>query len=277
MDLLIRHLTKSEVPDGSILLWISDVHVPIHHPIPLRLAMECAEKVGVTHVIAGGDILDLHCLSSHPKDPDRILAQGTILEEVEPGRWFLNWLTTRPSILIQGNHEGRLDRFIAEKCPALYGTAAGSLSTLARLPAGIEVLPWENGGAEVRLGNLSLVHGDGEFKKSTGGQYPAHKLLTMIPDQSTICGHVHRITQARRTTTDEYGIKRTRAAFTMGHMSIEEKHYGYMSKHPNWQMGFGLIYVFWEGNRPRFEVDQVEILFDRRNRPYFSVGGYVFK
>lgn len=272
---MIRKLTKKEVPENSLLGWVSDVHIPIEHPAALRLMCEAFEWAGVTHFVPGGDILDLHCLSSHDKDPDRTLEAGTLLDEVEPGRWFLNYLATRPAYYILGNHEGRLDRFLARpENLALYGNSALALRELARIPHGIEILPV---GSDLRLGNLNMSHGDGEFKKSTGGKYPAQKLLEMMPDFSSIVGHLHRESVAKRTSLDDNGVKRTRAAWTMGHMSIEEKHYGYVSKHISWQMGFGLIRVWYEGERPRFKVYQVEVMFDRKNRPYFELFGRVFQ
>lgn len=255
------------------MMWISDVHIGIQHDPALRLAVECAERAGVTRVVAGGDIYDMNCLSKHAKEANRVVEHATILEEVESGRWFTNWLATRDTTLILGNHEDRLKRFVDEN-PVFYGSVASNFASIVQLPNSIEVIPQ---GGELRLGNLALFHGDGEFKKSTGGKYPAHKLLDMCPDQSSICGHVHRMTCACRTTRDEYGILRTRRAHTMGHMSHEEMHYGYVSKHPNWQMGFGLIRVYWEGDRPRWTVYPVEVLFDRRNRPYFEFEGRVYR
>lgn len=265
---MIHRLTRKEVPNKSKLLWVSDVHVGIEHRTALELMIEAAEAEGVTHVIAGGDIYDCHSISDHPKDPERILEQGTLLEEAESGRWFTDWLTTRGknTIFLPGNHEGRIDRFVA-KWPALYGL---TIKEALGLPD-----QWTHldEGDQIQLGNLLLSHGNVEFQRGLGGKYPAQKLLDMDPDHSTIVGHVHRIQMARRSSFDENGIKRTRAGYTMGHMSHEEKHEDYAGRNPNWQMGFGFIDVFWEGDRPRWNVSQIEVLFDRRNRPYFWHGG----
>ncbi len=268
---MIRKLTKAEVPNGSLVGWVSDVHIGIEHTPALRLMCEAWEWAGVTHFVPGGDILDLHCFSSHEKDPE---APGRLLEEVESGRWLLNYFATRPAYYILGNHEDRLRRWMVDNAMALYGNPAMDIRELAQIPPNIEILPQ---GAEIRLGSLVMEHLDATFKKSTGGKYPAQKLLEMAPDQSTIGGHLHRICQARRTSVDEDGIKRTRAAFIMGHMSREEKHYGYVSKHISWQMGFGLVHVWWEGDKARFNVTQVEVHFDRKNRPYFNLFGRVFQ
>jgi len=270
----VRKLTKQEVPDSSLLLWASDVHIPVHAKRECSLMIECAEREGVTHNVPGGDILDLHCLSTHDKEPDRILEHGTLLKEVEPGRWLLDWFASRPCYWLEGNHETRLTRYIAKNGLPLHGSMAGQLPTLIGAPQSIEWIP---DSVELRLGNLVLSHGHKEFGKSTGGAHPAAKLLQMYPDQSTIVGHLHRLLSARRTSRDEDGIRRTRAAFVMPHMSVEESHYSYVPKSPNWQVGFGLIRVFWEGSRPRFNVTQIEILYDRNNRPYFEHNGKVYR
>lgn len=271
---LAQHrLTRDQCPDGSVILWASDIHIPIHHEVGCRLMVEVAEKTGVTHGVIGGDGLDMNCLSTHPKESARIVEHATILEEVEPGRWLLNWFASKRSKIILGNHEDRLKRFVDDN-PAFHGSLASNFAKVCDLPAALGVIPQ---GGEVRLGNLSLVHGDAEFKRGSGGAHPAAKLLSMFPDQSTICGHLHRMGQACRTTRDEDGIPRTRRAWTMGHMSIEEQHYGYVSKNPNWQMGFALIRVFWEGDRPRWTVYPIEILFDRYNRPYLEFEGRVYR
>lgn len=268
-----RKLTREECPDGTLILWTSDIHVPIHNEPVVRLMIDCAERTGVSRVVVGGDGLDFNCLSMHKKESARTVKHATILEEVEPGRWLMDWFATKRSTWILGNHEDRLKRFIDEN-PAFHGSVAGNFAQVVNLPSGIEVLPQ---GSEVRLGNLSMRHLDAEFKNGTGGKYPAQRLLEMLPDQSTIGGHLHRISQARRTTRDEEGIKRTRCAWVMGHLSHEHMHYNYVSTTPNWQTGFGLVRVWWEDDRPRWSVYQIEVLFDRYNRPYFEFGGWLYR
>lgn len=263
---MVRKLTQAECPTGSRILWVSDVHIPIHNEAALRLMVECAEQSGVTHVVAGGDIFDFNCLSQHDKEAYRTVEHATLLEEVEPGRWFMDWLASKRSIIILGNHEGRLNRFV-DRNPAFHGSVMSNFAQLVNLPRGIEVVPQ---GGSVRLGNLSMRHMDAEFKNSGGGKYPAQRVLDMYPDESNIGGHCHRKSVARRTTRDEDGIKRTRCVWMMGHMSNEDDHLGYMSPSPNWQTGFGFVDVYWVDGRPRWTVTQVEVLFDSRNRPYFQ-------
>src|ERR1043165_797072 len=235
----VKKLTHADCPDGTLILWASDIHIPIHNEAACRLMVEWAERAGVTRVVAGGDILDMNCLSKHGKASKRTVEHATILEEVEPGRrvWLRDWMASKETDFILGNHEDRLKRFVDEN-PAFHGSLVSNFAKVCELPTGINVLPQ---GGEVRLGNLVMSHGDAEFKNSSGGAHPATKLLSMAPDQSSIIGHLHRMAQARRTSRDEDGISRTRCAWTMGHMSIEEMHYGSVNKNPNWQGGFGAI------------------------------------
>lgn len=270
----VRKLTRAEVPDGTIIGWASDVHIPIHHEPALRLMCEAWEWAGVTHIVAGGDILDMHCISRHAKDPERLLEAGTIAEEIEPGRWFLDFLATRPCALLLGNHEDRLRRFYIENGLPLVGDEVERFRQETKIPAAIEVLPQD---AELRLGSFVMTHGHLEFPRGGGGKYPAHRLLDMSPGQSSACGHVHRQTTARRTAVDEHGVPRTWGAWTFGHMSIEAEHLDYAGRRPNWQVGFGLITVHWENNKPRWDVTQTEVMFDRRRRPYFSLWGRRFQ
>jgi hypothetical protein len=269
---MVRKLTRDECPDGTLILWASDIHIPIHHEEACRLMVECAERSGVKRAVIGGDGLDMNCLSTHAKESRRTVKHATIMAEIEPGRWLLDWFATKETDYVLGNHEDRLKRFIDEN-PAFHGSLVSNFGKICELPSRINVIPQAG---EVRLGNLAFVHGDAEFKNGTGGKYPASKLLEVYPEQSTICGHVHRMATACRTARDEDGIHRTRRAWTMGHMSVEEMHYGYVSKNPNWQNGFAMIRVYWEGNRPRWTVYPIEVLSDRRNRPYFEFEGRVY-
>jgi hypothetical protein len=273
-DADVRHtkkLTRQDCPDGTLMLWASDIHIPIQNDPVCRLMVECAERSGVTRVIAGGDILDMNCLSLHAKESRRTVEHATILEEVEPGRWLLDWMATKQCDLILGNHEDRLKRFVDEN-PAFHGSVASNFAKVCELPSGINVLD-----GEVRLGNLSMFHGHAEFKNGTGGKYPAQKILDMFPDQSSICGHLHRKSTAYRTTRDEDSVPRTRRAWTMGHLSHEHMHYGYVGRSPNWQVGFGLIRVWWDDERPRWTVYPIEVLFDRYGRPTFEWEGKIYK
>lgn len=264
------NLTEAEVPTGSKLLVIGDVHIPIDNRPAIEVAINLAEDVGVTHVVSLGDLADCHCISDHAKDVDRLLSAGTLREEMASGKYLINWMSTRPVISIPGNHEYRVDRLIGAN-PGLYGMSTPEILGLPK--------DWVHlqDNSQVRLGSLVFAHGHYEFRQGNGGRHPAAALLTMAPDQSTIVGHLHRLDSARRTSVDEHGIRRTRAAWTNPHLSLEHEHHSYVSRHISWQTGFSLVHVWWEDGRPRWDLTQIEIMLDSRGLPYCAYGGKVYR
>lgn len=263
------NLTEAEVPSGSKLLFLSDVHVPVDSRPAVELVINVAESIGVTHNMAIGDIFDCHCISKHPKDVERLLKAGTLREEIRSGEYLTRWLSTRPCIFVEGNHEDRINRFISEN-PALFGL---TVRDVLGLPSDWVVLPNKS---QVRIGNLILSHGDGEFAKGNGGKYPAHRLLEMAPNHSSIIGHLHRRAFAVRSFVGEDGITLSRASWCNPHLSREDDHYGYVSRYVGWQHGATVITVWWVNDRPRWEVSPIDVLYDRQG-PYAIFGGRLYR
>lgn len=58
------------IHDNSIILIISDMHIPYHHQDSLEFLKYIKEKHNPTRVICIGDELDKHSLSYHDHDPD---------------------------------------------------------------------------------------------------------------------------------------------------------------------------------------------------------------
>lgn len=56
--------------DNSVILLISDLHIPYHHPDSLEFLKHLKSKYNPTRVICLGDELDKHALSFHDSDPD---------------------------------------------------------------------------------------------------------------------------------------------------------------------------------------------------------------
>lgn len=269
-----RKLSNAEIPDGSIIAVVSDIHIPHHDEIAMGLVIECCERVGVTHVILNGDIADCGPASRHEgKRKKAVLDEGSLRESVAPGQYIYDWARTRPCWYILGNHERWVEDAISSQAE-LYGTPA---TTLLGLPAdgdGWEVLPSKS---RVRLGSRVWEHGDGLFSSGSGGQNPGARVKSLAPDQTTSIGHLHRKFAAYWSSVDEDGIPRTRAAIGNGHLSLPEAHEDYAGTYLNWQQSFELTRVYYIDGKPRFTTVQPEIFRDRRSRPYFEVGGHVYR
>jgi hypothetical protein len=60
--------------DNSRILFISDMHIPYHHPNTLSFLQSLKDRYNPTRVICLGDELDKHALSFHDSDPDLMSA-----------------------------------------------------------------------------------------------------------------------------------------------------------------------------------------------------------
>jgi hypothetical protein len=271
LTLLTDRLTRREVPDGSTLAFWSDIHGGIHDDPALRVAVSVAEAAGVTHNIFGGDILDCGVSSRHDEKRSRaLLDYSSLAAEAETLRWFINWGVTRPTRWIVGNHEDWLvQRLLSEP-----STSHLDWWTVLNLPSTMKYLPRFS---MIRLGSLVMEHGDGLFPRGNGGRYPASRVLDMLPDQSTVIGHLHHSDSAVRTSLDEAGIARLRRAEVNGHLSIVEKHTSYAGRHPNWQQRFILIRVWWLEGRPRYTIIPVDIHRTRRGAPIAEFEGRIYR
>jgi len=271
---VIRKLSKAEVPAGSTVLVMSDIHIPSHDDAACRLVVECAEDIGVTHVILNGDIADCGVSSRHQGKRARdTINLGTLPESVAPGRWIYDWARTRPCWLMRGNHEKWVEDMIGSD-PSLSAVSVEALLGLPEHRCGWEVLDSES---RLRLGSLVIEHGHGLFPSGAGGQNPGQRIRTLAPNQITVIGHLHRKFASFWTTQNEDGIPKTHAGIGNGHLSIEASHAGYAGGYPGWQQSVSIIRVWYDGDRPRFTIDQPEIHRDRRDRPIFEYAGKVYR
>jgi hypothetical protein len=69
--------------DNSRILFISDMHIPYHHPNTIPFLKMLKERYNPTRVICLGDELDKHNLSFHDSDPD-LFSAGDELKAALP-------------------------------------------------------------------------------------------------------------------------------------------------------------------------------------------------
>lgn len=268
---LTRLLSRREVPDGTLMAVINDVHIGIMDQDATKLVVECCEREGVTLNIANGDIHDCGPVAPHElKARAASLANGSLLEEAATGRWLVDWFTTRPTLYGTGNHEDWINDV------ALRTNTVGSVTVRSALalPEAIEVLPH---GYQIRIGSLVVEHGDVLLGRSSGGSNLPQNILRRAPDQTTIVGHWHTIANAIRTSVDARGVNRSRGAYTSGHLSDPTAHMDYAGRSPNWQQGFTLVKVWYEDNKPRFTITPIEIHRTRYGRPIFEHNGHIYR
>lgn len=72
-----------EKVDNSRILFISDLHVPYHHPQAFEFLKHLKKKYNPTRIICLGDECDKHSLSYHDSDPDLYSAGHELQESIK--------------------------------------------------------------------------------------------------------------------------------------------------------------------------------------------------
>lgn len=266
-------IEKLHPKEGEVWSILSDIHFPHHDEPAVKIAIEISEKAGATSIIANGDIADVTCLSDHEKDPD---APKKLDKELEQMDWFVDWLNTRGtnSRWLLGNHERRFHRYLHRRTPELFGAPfPGTARFKGKVLDGILTeFP------KIRAGNLVIEHGDSFWPRGTfTPANPAVNVLDKAPDQTTIIGHVHKVSFFCRNSYDENGTRRTHAAHSAGHLSKPTAHAKYVGDYANWNQSFTLVFFNRVDNKIRFNIVPIEIHRDSKNKPYALWNGKVYR
>ena len=185
---------KVSVKAGDRLVVFNDCQVPYHDYKTLKAIEQFMIDFEPTAIINAGDFLDFYQLSDFDKNPNRVKGVG-LQDELDIGRVLLTrWGSQNPKarkILIQGNHEDRLRRFIWRH-PGVAGLRDLDLARLMRVEDEWEVLPYKS---LVEYGSLLIEHGD------LVRQHSAYTAKAMFEKRgsSGIVGHTHRFGVYSRT------------------------------------------------------------------------------
>lgn len=172
----------------NVAVW-GDLHIPYHESDAVKAAIKLAKEDKVDAIFLNGDVLDFFGLSFHEKNPKN---RPRISEELESARQFLKGLRKHfsniPIYWIDGNHEYRLERYLAVKAPELLDTSEFQIATLLRMAEyGITYLGFRT---KCYFGKLLVEHGD--RLKGTGGVNPARSARLKYK-RSVLVNHFHKL------------------------------------------------------------------------------------
>jgi hypothetical protein len=118
----------AKVPPGKAktvgtALIIPDCHVPFADQRAYNLMLSVAQEIpDLSELVILGDYADFYAVSSHGKHPEYM---HVLMDEVSQVRKELERLAkmfpNTKRVFLQGNHEYRLERYIYDKCPDLFG------------------------------------------------------------------------------------------------------------------------------------------------------------
>lgn len=206
------------------ILVIPDVHVPFHDKKAWNLTLNVIEKAKPDKVVIIGDFADFLAVSFFPKPPGRL---NNLELEVEDVNEELDKLP-KGTVYMKGNHEHRLERYLAQKAPELFGLVECSRLFKIR----------ERGWTMVEymdhyiLGKVLFAHDLGH-----AGKHAALNTLGAA-GMCTVFGHTHRGgVHYGGTVNGEH-----RFALNVGWLGDYKKiDYVHRAKTRDWQHGFGWI------------------------------------
>lgn len=235
------------IPKCGRILVISDIHVPFHDDLAVRLALNHGKAQDVTHILINGDLMDCHSVSHWERDPRTRDFQG----ELDAGRLFLQVLRDQfPKARIVfklGNHDEWLERYYSVKAPELLGVSDYELKRLLRCnDVGVEVVTQKR---PVMAGKLAIMHGH-EFAKGIAAPVNPARGFYMRAKDNILGGHFHQ--------TSEHNEKvavsgRLLTAWSTGCLCDMRPAYAPFN---NWNHGFAIVDVKANGD---FHVKNLRI------------------
>lgn len=177
-----------------------------------------------------GDWMDAESLSSHAPTKPGIRDFEEELDHARERLDELDNLGASKKVYIMGNHEWRLERYLAERAPALFKSV--NLPTLL----GLHERGWVTSDYHetYKLGKLNITHDTGSAGLN------AHRSAATDHMGSTVIGHTHRMAYEVRGKLG--GAPYVAAMF--GWLGDPKKvDYLHQAKAAHWTHGFGLGYV----------------------------------
>ena len=211
--------------------FVTDAHVPYQDTVAMKLLHKAIRKLKPDILCVLGDFADFYSVSAHDKSPERriILADEVAAVRSELSRFEKHKIKRK--IFISGNHENRLERYIASKARELFGFV--SICDLFQLDQhGWEYVPYKK---HIMLGRLAGAHDYG-----SAGQ-TAHRTAAQRIGAPVVIGHTHRAGTVSRRSIDG-GLMMSGMFGWLGDVSqIDYAHSAQVST--DWVTGFGIGYL----------------------------------
>ena len=210
------------------LLILPDIHAPYHDARAWRLVMKVARAFAWDTCLSLGDFHDFYAVSFHPKNPNR---EHLLERELRQARPLVHDLNTTPfahRIMVKGNHEHRLDRYLMDKAPQLYNLVRDQ-DLLGFCEGNWRIVEYRE---DITIGRLYATHDVG----SAG----ALAVFNAYQD-NVVTGHDHQMCYLVRGNAK--GVAHVSATFgCLGDVAKVD----YMHKikaRRNWALGFGVGYL----------------------------------
>lgn len=222
--------TPPERTDLERVFFIPDTHVPFEDGQAWAVAMAAARAFRPHRVVLLGDFADFYAVSFHSKDPSRRASLKDELEAVNARLDEIHALGAERVDYVAGNHEHRMERWIADKAPELFGmlTLPGILRIEER---GWRWHPYRK--QSLKIGKLHVTHDVGH-----AGVF-AHRRSRVEYEGNVILGHSHRLSMEVQGTAAGSAHIGVMVGWLGDRHAVDYMH---ETKAAQWSHGFGLAY-----------------------------------
>lgn len=198
------HAKKFTLPaHHNNILFISDLHVPYHDVQALSLAIEYGKEYGINCIFINGDIMDFFQISRFLKTKRK----RSVKEELETANEVLDVLNREfpniPIYFLKGNHDNRLELYLAEKAPEVLDLDIWKLEELLDAKKHNMVVLEDN--VLVKMGKLNVTHGH-LLLRGFFAPVNAARGVFLRAKSSTIISHVHKVSMHTETTINDKQI-----------------------------------------------------------------------
>ncbi len=218
-------------PKLEPILVVPDTHRPFHDQRATDLVLKVAQDLKPKHIYIIGDFVDFYAVSSHSKDPRRATMLEEELASASEGLDELDALGAKTKTYIGGNHEDRMERYLRDKAPELFGVVSVP-ELLGLKKRGWDYVPYKR---HTKLGKVHVTHDVG-----SSGRNAIFKCLDTY-QHSIVTGHTHRL--AYIVEGNAVGEHKISAQF--GWLG-DANHIDYMQHAQvlkSWALGFGIGYL----------------------------------
>lgn len=213
------------------ILIIPDTHLPYHDKKAVQLLYKVARSFQPNIIVTLGDYADFYSVSSHSKDPNRVNKLEKELEVVNENLDILDSFKAKRKVFIAGNHENRLERYLADKAPELFNVV--TIPELLKLKKrGWEYVPYK---MDIKIGQLYYTHDVG-----VAGRNAAYSALATYQG-NIVTGHTHRMCYA----IEGNAKGKPHVTAVLGWLG-DAKQADYMHRvkaSRDWALGFGVGYM----------------------------------
>lgn len=224
-------MTKQTIKGKA--LFLTDVHIPYHDKRAYELALKVARSEKITEVVLNGDFLDMYGVNGHGIDPRlKVDAEDEIKQGQKELERLKKMFPRAKFVFLQGNHEHRLERYMADKAPALVDMIT-TPKALNLKQLGIKYIPFTPDQKYSIMGtSLYARH------RPNGSGANAAVQTVKNCGASVIYGDIHKTQESQHVTLrGDY-----HRAIGVGWLG-DKNHpvMSYVKNHHDWQLGFAII------------------------------------